>query len=158
ALVLAASFAVPPPLGAEAFAARRERFAAGLPPGSIAVLRGAPAQEGSTDPYHQDTDFWYLTGIDETGATAVVTKDASSAVRYLVFVQPSNPETDQWTGFRTGVDAAKSTFRADEAVAAPDLWDRLPKLWAGSSALYFVDGGDREFRDRLLEAWRKGDA
>jgi Xaa-Pro aminopeptidase len=158
ALVLAASIATPlAPLAPEAFAARRERFIAQLPASSVAVLRGAPEQEGSTDPYRQDSSFWYLTGIDETGVTVVLVKDASGTARYLVFVQPSNPETDQWTGFRTGVEAAAAKFRADESVAAGELWDRLPKLWKGLGTLYYVESGDREFRERLLEAWRQGD-
>jgi Xaa-Pro aminopeptidase len=157
-LAFAVSAAVAPaPLGPEAFAARRARFAAELPPGSLAVLRGAPEQD-STDPYRQASDFWYLTGIDETGVTAVLEKDAAGATRYLLFVQPSNPAEDQWNGFRPGVEGAKARYGADEAIAAPDMWDRLAKLGRAATGLYFRDAGDAAFRDRLLQAWWEGDA
>jgi len=152
--------AAPPPPGKETYATRRDRLVAELSPGAVAVLRTAteaplPAR---TDPYRPDSDFWYLTGIDETNVTAFLRKDESGTTRYVLFVQPANPVEDQWTGFRAGVDGAKDRFGADEAFPAPELWDRLPKLWRGAAALYFVDGGDREFRERLFEAWTKGDA
>jgi Xaa-Pro aminopeptidase len=124
----------------------------------VALLRGAPEQPASTDPYRQDSDFWYLTGIDETGVTAVLARDGAGLTRYLLFVQPPNPAEDQWTGFRVGVEGAKARFGADEAFPAPELWDRLGKIGAEATALYFLDAGDKAFRDRLLEAWWKGDA
>ena len=159
-LAIAASVAAtqpPPPLGKQAFAARRQRFAAQLPPGTLAVLRGAPEQSNATDPYRQDSDFWYLTGIDETNVTALVQKDRSGEARYVLFVQPSNPVDDQWTGPRTGPEGAKARHGADEAIAVSEFWDRFAKLSNGADALYFIDGGDKEFREKLLEAWAKGD-
>jgi Xaa-Pro aminopeptidase len=161
ALVVAASVtaaADPGPLGPPAFAARRARLAAALPPGAVAVLRGAPDRSSGTDPYRQDSAFWYLTGIDETNATGVLAKDQAGATRYLLFVQPANKAEDQWDGFRAGVEGAPARFGADEALPAPELWERLPKLWRGASALYFLDSDDDEFRDRLLRAWWHAEA
>jgi Xaa-Pro aminopeptidase len=152
-----AALAPLPPLGPEAFAARRQRFVAQLPSGSLAVLRSAVEVANGTDPYRPDSDFWYLTGLDETNVTGVLRKDRSGAVSYLLFVQPKDPVTDQWTGVRMGVEGAKARGGADEAIAVADFWDRFAKLANEATALFYVDGGDKEFRDKLQAAWTKSD-
>jgi intermediate cleaving peptidase 55 len=53
-----------PGLTREAFASRRARLAASLPPGSVIVVPSAPTSWMSHDvayPYRADTDFRYLT-------------------------------------------------------------------------------------------------
>ncbi|MGH9399787.1 MAG: aminopeptidase P N-terminal domain-containing protein, partial [Thermoanaerobaculia bacterium] len=64
---LEASPAPPAPAVTPAFfEAHRERLLARLAPGSIAVFPAAPARPGaSSDPYRQNSDFWYLTGLNE---------------------------------------------------------------------------------------------
>ena len=60
-----ASASAPPAIPSSFFAAHRERFVAKLPAGSIAVFHAAAETtvETSTDPYRQNSDFWYLTGL-----------------------------------------------------------------------------------------------
>jgi len=76
ALALALAAGVPclaldyPPLTPDpaSYKARREKFMAKLPPKSVAVLRSAPMRTMSNDVeylYRQDSDFYYLTGIDQ---------------------------------------------------------------------------------------------
>ncbi|HEY4230046.1 MAG TPA: aminopeptidase P N-terminal domain-containing protein, partial [Thermoanaerobaculia bacterium] len=67
-----------------AYAARREKFLAQLPPNSIAVLRSGPERTLSNDTeytYRQDSDFYYLTGIDENDVTAVFRPNAPDKMR-----------------------------------------------------------------------------
>jgi len=73
------------------FRAHRERFFAKLPPNSIAILRAAPLRMMSNDVeylYRQDSDFWYLTGIEDPEAIAVLRPNAADGKRYVVFVKP----------------------------------------------------------------------
>src|SRR5262245_38418077 len=85
----------------EFFAAHREKLLARLPRGSIAVFHAAPARDSvSGDPYRQDSDFWYLTGLEEPEAVAVLTPGAPKESRYVLFVQPKDFAAEQWTGWR----------------------------------------------------------
>jgi hypothetical protein len=66
--------APPPPPGQDFFRSHREKLLARLPAGSVAVFR-APAEtaaDARADSHRQDSDFWYLTGLDEPGAVAVL--------------------------------------------------------------------------------------
>ena len=148
-----------PALTPEFFASHRAAFLAAMPAGSLAVLRSAPEGSAEVDVlYRQSSDFWYLTGLSEPGAVAVLRPGAPEGSRYLLFVRPRDFASEQWTGWRTGIEGAKSDFRADAAFPADDFWKEVPKLWAGERMLLWSDGGDAAFRGKLLETWGAGDA
>lgn len=156
--LLGAESPAPSP-GPEFFAAHRAAFAAKLPTGSVAVLRGAPEDATEVDVlYRQSSDFWYLTGLTEPGAVAIFAPGAPEGSRFLLFVHPRDFAQEQWTGWRTGVEGAKADFHADGAFPLDDFWKNLPKAWSGARMLLYGDGGDSAFRDKLLEVWRAGDA
>lgn len=48
-------------------------------------------------PYRQENDFYYLTGIAQAGATLVLIPGAAR-VREVLFMPPSNPAQENWTG------------------------------------------------------------
>src|ERR1700693_4535430 len=57
------------------FRADRETFRLEGPPDGIAILRSAPTRVFSNDtdyPYRQDSDFYYLTGLEEPDAVALL--------------------------------------------------------------------------------------
>ena len=114
---MAASQAPAPPAVTPAFfESHRDRLFARLPAGSIAVFHAAQARGGaSSDPYRQDSDFWYLTGLDEPNAVAVFVPGAAKESRYVLFVQPKDFAAEQWTGWRAGVEGAKKDHGAGEA-------------------------------------------
>jgi Xaa-Pro aminopeptidase len=157
-LVLGAALAAPAPATpagvAPDFAARRASLMSRIPPGGVAVLHAAaePAQEVGGS-YRQDSNFWYLTGFGEPGAIAVLRPRAAAGGGYVLFVQPRDFASEQWTGWRAGVEGARSEHGADEAYPDKDLWDKLPELLRGAGLLLYDDGGDSGFRQRLLSAW-----
>src|SRR5262245_30223786 len=157
-LASAAPASTPAPApGPEFFRSHREKLLAGLPAGSVAVFR-APSESAAdtrADSHRQDSDFWYLTGLEEPNAVAVL---QSGTGRYVLFVQPKDFAAEQWTGWRTGVDAAKKDYGAAEAYPIAEAGERLPALLAGAQSLYYGSGGDREFARRLLEAWNAPNA
>jgi Xaa-Pro aminopeptidase len=140
------------------FAGRRERLLAALPRESVAVFHSTPA-EGlrASEAYRQDSDLWYLTGVHEPEVIAVLRPGAAAGHRFVLFVQAKNFAEEQWTGFRTGVEGARSTHGADEAFPIAEFWDRWPDLQRGASGLYFRDGQDAGFAEKLTAAWRKAD-
>src|SRR5215472_4047099 len=151
---LAASPAPPVPDRAF-FEAHREKLVAQLPAGSIAVFHSAPETtvETSADPYRQDSDFWYLTGLSEPDAVAVFLPAASGSRRFVLFVRPKDFAQEQWTGWRAGVEGARNDYGAGEAYPIAEFWERFAAVSATSPSLYAESGGDEEFERRLERAW-----
>ena len=125
-----------PPLTPDpaAFKARRERFLAQLPPKSIAILRSAPMRTMTNDveyPYRQDSDFYYLTGIDADDVTAVLRPDAPDGKKYVLFVRPRDLRREAWAGVRVGPDEAPAAYGADAAFALEDFDEKLRHVRSG---------------------------
>ena len=149
-----------PPISPDpaAFQARREKFMAQLPPNSIAILRSAPLRTMSNDTqylYRQDSDFYYLTGIDQDDVTAVLRPNASDHVRYVLFLRPRDRSRESWVGARVGPEEAGKAYGSDTAFPQADFdsklrtFDRTTRqaggYLAGIEKLYLSDGGDEEW-------------
>jgi Xaa-Pro aminopeptidase len=166
-LPLAAAALDFPPLKppASMFRAHRDRFLAKLPPNSIAVLHAAPMRTMSNDVeylYRQDSDFWYLTGIEDPGAIVLLRPNASDGQRYVLFVRPRDARAESYEGPRVGPREATSTYGADAAYSTEEFRDRVSKYdpaartfsgyFAGVEKVYLSDGGDVEWAGRFREA------
>jgi Xaa-Pro aminopeptidase len=150
----------PPAATPAFFASHREKFLAKLPPGSIAVFHAAPESsvETSPEPYRQDSNFWYLAGLEEPNAVAVLLPGGAARGRFLLFVRPRDFPAEQWTGWRAGVEGAKKDFGAEEAYPIGEFWSRFAALAVEAKILDYGDGGDVEFGRRLLAVWNEGNA
>lgn len=166
-LPLAASAVDFPPLEPTAamFRVHREKFLAMLPPNSIAILRAAPSRTMSNDvrySFRQDSDFWYLTGIEDPGSVAVLRPNAVDGKRYVVFVKPRDPRAESYEGPRAGPLEAAAAYSADAAFSSDDFSDRMAKYdpaartfsgyLAGVEKVYLADGGDGEWANGLRAA------
>ena len=141
------------------FAEHRDAVLTRLPPGAILVLHSAAEFPVEVDHlYRQDSDLWYLTGIPEPDVIAVFRPAAADGKRVILFVRPRDFKQEQWTGWRMGVDGAKTQYAADDAFPIAEFGDRFRKLAAGSTGLYYRDGGDAKFREQLLGLWATEDA
>jgi Xaa-Pro aminopeptidase len=145
----------PPAPGQDWFGSHRAALAARLPPDAVVVLR-APSEPAADllDAYRPDSSFWYLTGFSEPDAIAVFRPGAADGKRYTLFVRPKNWTEERWTGRRAGVEGAKSEFRADAAYPVADFQNESRSLFAGAKALFYLDGRDRDFREKLITAWQ----
>jgi len=122
--------------------------------GGIAVFRSGPERIRNRDThcrFRPDSDFWYLTGLREPDAVAVL--DArEGADRYVLFVRPRDPEMETWNGRRAGVQGARELYGADAAHPIGALDTELPKLLRGAPRALLTLGHDPDF-DRKLLAW-----
>jgi Xaa-Pro aminopeptidase len=154
----AAGPGAPPSPTPALFAAHREALLSRLPKDAIAVFRSAPESTLEVgDTYRQDSDFWYLTGLSEPDAVAVFRPGTPDASRYVLFVRPKDFAAEQWTGWRTGIEAAKAELGAGDAHPVAEFSERFRQLAAGAKTLFFRDGGDVKFREQLFAAWNSGD-
>jgi Xaa-Pro aminopeptidase len=135
---------------------RRERLMSKIGKG-VAIFRSAPTAVMHNDveyTYRQDSDFYYLTGLNEAEAVAVLAPEHPEH-RFILFVQPKNPEKETWTGYLWGVEGVKEYFGADEAYSIAELDEKLPQYLEKSDRLYYHFGRDRAFNEKILGHWQK---
>jgi Xaa-Pro aminopeptidase len=135
---------------------RRERLMEKIGRGT-AIFRSAPYAVMHHDVehvYRQDSDFFYLTGFNETQAVAVLAPHHAEH-RFILFVQPKDPEKETWTGYRWGVDGVKEYFGADEAYPIGELDEKLPQYLEKADRIYYHLGRDRKFNDTVLAHWQR---
>ena len=149
-----------------AFKARREKFMSLLPPDSIAILRSAPMRNMTNDveyTYRPNSDFYYLTGIDEDDVTALFLPNATDGKKYVLFLRPRDLRREAWAGVRVGPEEAPAAYGADAAYPLDQFNDKLFSFdfntrkaggyLAGAKTLVVLSGDDDEWwskeRDRL---------
>ena len=103
--------------------------------------------------YRQDSDFFYLTGFNEPGAVAVLSASHDEH-KFVLFVRPKDPEKETWSGYRTGVEAAKERYGADEAYPINELGEKLTQYVEKSDRLYYHFGHDGSFNNRIVRLWQ----
>jgi Xaa-Pro aminopeptidase len=138
-------------------AARRDAVLRQIGTG-IAVFRAPSARVHANDVeyrYRPDSDLYYLTGFPEPDAVAVLDGTAEKE-RFVLFVQPRDPERETWTGKRAGVEGAVRDYGADAAYPMEEFASRVTPLIARAGALYYHLGHDEPFNLRMLEVARAG--
>ena len=89
---------------------RRDKLREKLPPNSVAAFFANAVRNRSNDVdyvYHQDPDFYYLTGYKEPHAILFIFSEEQTAANgqgydEILFVQPRNALQEMWTGRRLG--------------------------------------------------------
>jgi Xaa-Pro aminopeptidase len=122
-----------------------------------AIFRSAPMAVMHNDVeynFRQDSDFYYLTGFDEPQAVVVLAPHHEEH-KFILFVQPKDPEKETWTGLRTGVEAAKELHGADIVYPINELDEHLPKYLEKADRLYYRLGRDRDFNQTILTHYQR---
>jgi Xaa-Pro aminopeptidase len=90
------------PIDSSLFAQNRQRFAVELKSNAIAVLNANDVMPTSADgvrSFIQNTDFFYLSGIDEEESILVIFPDAREEKhREILFIKETNEEIATWEG------------------------------------------------------------
>jgi len=108
-------------LSSEFHKGRREAFRAKMPKNSVAVFFANPVRNRANDVdyvYHQDPNFYYLTGYREPDAVLVIfsedqTNPDGKTYNEILYVRKRDPDREQWTGRRLGVEGAKEQLGFD---------------------------------------------
>src|SRR5690606_29111941 len=110
-------------LSAEFHKERREALRDKMPGNSVAVFFANAVRNRANDVdyiYHQDPDFYYLTGYKEPNSVLVIfSEDQVNATgktfNEILYVQEKNARAEQWNGYRLGTEGAKSKLEFETA-------------------------------------------
>jgi len=108
---------------------RREALMKLMPPKSVAVFFASPIRNRANDVdyiYHQDPDFYYLTGYTEPNAVFVLfsenQKDSlGNDFNELFYAQSRDPQREQWDGKRLGAEGVKTALGIEQAFDHKDF-------------------------------------
>ncbi len=141
----------------QVFARRRRELLRQMPPDSVAILPAAhhPIRNRDVEyPYHQESDFYYLTGFAEPDAILVLRKSGRKG-SWGLFCQERNRKQEQWTGERLGTKRAISRMGADQAWPIESWLEQLPDLLTGTQQIFFNLGEESSIEQGLLRQLRE---
>ena len=139
------------------FTERRQRLGANLPPNAAIVIAGASTQYRNADSsyaFRQDSNFWYLTGFNESEATLVVLTDNSKTTKSIAFVPEKDKLKEIWDGYRAGPEGAVKDHGFDEAYNNSEINDQLPELLKGRDRVFYPVGKNAGLDQNIIE-WIK---
>ncbi|KAL8860615.1 MAG: hypothetical protein Q9178_002968 [Gyalolechia marmorata] len=132
------SMALTPGITALEYAQRRSKLASKLPANGVALIAASDIKYRSGAvfyDFHQDSDFFYLTGFNEPEAVAVIGK-ADHDHTFQLYVRPKDPKAEQWEGSRSGAEAAVDVFNADESGDIKDIEKQLSRIVSDASEVF----------------------
>ena len=102
---------------------RRDKLREKLPANSVTVFFSNSLRNRARDVnylFHQDPDFYYLTGYKEPDALLIVFKDMQTTSKdttcnEIIFVLPRDERKEQWTGRRLGDKGTKNLLGLDQS-------------------------------------------
>ncbi|MGJ5641128.1 aminopeptidase P N-terminal domain-containing protein [Formosa sp. S-31] len=111
-------------LSAEFHKERRAALRAKMPENTVAVFFANAERNRANDVdyvYHQDPDFYYLTGYKEPNAVLVIFSENQNGkhgehFNEILYVQKKDARMEQWTGKRLGIEGAKSQLGFETAL------------------------------------------
>jgi Xaa-Pro aminopeptidase len=127
----------------EFHAGRRDALRKMMPDNSVAVIFAYPERVFSQDvnyAYHANPDLYYFSGYKETSAVLLIFKETQRGqdgdYNELFFVQSRDPQREQWTGKRLGVEGVKSKLGFSKVYNSEEF-DKYPiDLKKFSAVLY----------------------
>jgi Xaa-Pro aminopeptidase len=108
---------------------RRDALRSKMPANSVAVIFANPVRNRANDVdfvFHQDPNFYYLTGYREPNAVLVLfsenqTDKNGESYNEILYVQKRNARAEQWNGKRLGVEGAIGELGFSKAMNAIDF-------------------------------------
>lgn len=128
------------------FKKNRERLREKMPKGSVAVFFAAPEKIKSNDvlyEYHQNPDFYYLTGLRETDAILLIFKDPveikGKKVKELMYVRERQPKYELWSGRRLGPEGVMQYLQLEMALASKDFLETTDLDFSKFKQIYWKE-------------------
>ena len=122
------------------FVRNRRNFASMMTKGALAVFTANEEMPRNGDqcyPFRQNSDFFYLTGIDREGAYLILYPDHPKAeMREILFIEPYSETKAIWRGEMLDAKQAKEISGCQNVMYADSFNDVLKELILSSSKVY----------------------
>ncbi len=129
-----------PSIDPNLFVENRARFAAGLEPGSIAIFNSAdtpPLSADGTGRFVQNSDLFYLSGIDQEDSVLVLFPGAREAGnREILFVRETSEQIAIWEGQKLTKDQASQVSGIAHVEWSDQLAPFLRRLMREAENIY----------------------
>jgi Xaa-Pro aminopeptidase len=123
---------------------RRNMVLDKLPPNSISVIFSSPIRNRSNDvdhPYHQNPNFYYLTGFQEAHSVLVLlgspTEIEGSSSQEILFVRDRDPYYALWEGDIKGAEATQREFGINKVLSTTRFSSFLSSLQGVNTIYHF---------------------
>ncbi|WP_347986399.1 Xaa-Pro aminopeptidase [Methylomonas sp. AM2-LC] len=135
------------------FKKRRATLMKQIGKGNIAIIASASHRTRNRDvlyPYRQDSDFYYLTGFNESESLAVFIPGREKG-EYVLFCREYDEKKALWEGAHAGLEGATEHYAADDSFPITDLDDILPGMLENKGKVFYPMGKDSELDHKLME-------
>jgi Xaa-Pro aminopeptidase len=115
---------------------RREKMMQLLSPDSMLILWSAPERVYSGDvnyPYRQDSNFFYLTGIEQPESIMVILPGNKTQKEYL-FIRPRDAVREHWEGHSLSTDEATQLSGIKTVYETKDFESFIDSMLSGKSS------------------------
>jgi Xaa-Pro aminopeptidase len=140
------------PIALNEYQARRAKVLQQIGPDAVALVFAAKVayRSGHSEyAYRQDSDFYYLTGFNESDAVLILAPGTASPV--ILFNQKQDKTKELWTGARIGQEATIKEYGVDAAYPIEEIDAHLPKILANKKIIYYPFG--HEAPDKQVLTW-----
>ncbi len=130
------------PINPQLFKENRERFIAQMKPNSIAIFTSNDVMPRSADGFHsfrQNSDLFYLTGIDQEESYLVLYPDnPNPRGRAVLFLRETNEHIAVWEGYKYTKEHAKEVSGIEHIIWS-DRLKRLLGSWCFSAENIYLN-------------------
>jgi len=148
------------------FVANRERLKRLLPPNSIALVGSNDVLHGNADatlPFRQNSDLFYLTGIEQEESLLLLYPDAQDEkMREVLLIRESSPHLAIWEGHKLSKDEARAVSGIARVEWKGDLEPIFHRLMCECENVFLNlnehkrAGSNMKSRDARLVRWVQG--
>jgi Xaa-Pro aminopeptidase len=139
---------------------RREALRKLMDDSTVAVFFSSPIKNRSNDvdyEFHQDPNFYYLTGLHETDAMILVFKNEVQidgiSTNEILFLKERAPNSERWTGKLLGTEGAKNILGIESAYPNTSFSEKNIDF-SKFKNIYFIDQ-KKEIKSKLYDQFSK---
>ena len=93
-------------------------------------------QESNVNLFFPNSNYYYLTGLDEPDQLLVLLKDQDGILNEFLFIPQKNPNLEKWHGYKMSIEDAKDKTDIDNIFYVNDKDEILPKLFKENPTTY----------------------
>lgn len=147
------------PLPNELFAANRQRFVKAMKPNTIAIFYSndmMPRNGDQAFPFHQNSDLFYLCGIDQEETVLVLYPDCvKDGFQEVLFIKKTNEHIAIWEGHKYTKEEATATSGIKKVIWTDEISAILREMILLSDGIYLnINENDRHTTDVITQEHR----